>query len=214
MARQPLQVYLSLLRRWLKIWRIKINTDKSHAIVFRKGNYNNNMPPLKLFGRPIPWSTSVEYLGITLDRKLTFKHPLSKIKCKFKQRLAALRNLLYFKSTLSNEIKRRIFLQYLQLLLTYDCPIWGMVAQTHLRELQIIQNIALRLILNAPRYIPRKYILADLKISPIHVRIRELASSFFRNVPTHSNHTITQAANITPGQHRHAAASTSIQDIF
>ncbi|GFQ76877.1 probable RNA-directed DNA polymerase from transposon X-element [Trichonephila clavata] len=214
MARQLLHVYLSLLRRWLKIWRIKINTGKSHAIVFRKGNYNNNMPPLKLFGRPIPWSTSVEYLGITLDRKLTFKNHLSKIKCKLKQRLAELRNLLYFKSTLSNQNKRRIFLQYLQPLLTYGCPIWGMAAQTHLRELQIIQNIALRLILNAPRDIPRKYIHADLKISPIHARIRELASSFFQNVPTHSNHTIAQAANITPGQHRHAAASTSIQDIF
>ncbi|GFQ74136.1 hypothetical protein TNCT_229981 [Trichonephila clavata] len=43
------------------------------------------MPPLKLFGRPIPWSTSVEYLGITLDKKLTYKNHLSKIKCKFKQ---------------------------------------------------------------------------------------------------------------------------------
>ncbi|GFR17227.1 hypothetical protein TNCT_188561 [Trichonephila clavata] len=28
----------------------------------------------------------------------------------------------------------RIFLQYLQPLLTYGCPIWGMAAQTHLRE--------------------------------------------------------------------------------
>ncbi|GFR10598.1 RNA-directed DNA polymerase from mobile element jockey [Trichonephila clavata] len=95
---------------WLKIWRIKINTDKSHAIVFRKGNYNNNMPPLMLFSRPIPWSTSVEYLGITLGRKLTFKNHLSKIKCKFKHRLTALRNLLYFKSALSIQNKRRIFL--------------------------------------------------------------------------------------------------------
>ncbi|GFQ64673.1 probable RNA-directed DNA polymerase from transposon X-element [Trichonephila clavata] len=168
MARQLLQAYLSLLRRWLKIWRIKINTDKSHAIVFRKGNYSNNMPPLKLFGRTIPWSKSVDYLGITLDKKLTLKNHLTKIKCKFKQRLASLRNLLYFKSTLTIQNKRRIFLQYLQPLLTYGCPIWGMAAQTHLRNLQVVQNIALRLILNAPHYIHRKYIHADLKIASPH----------------------------------------------
>ncbi|GFQ82120.1 hypothetical protein TNCT_639571 [Trichonephila clavata] len=41
--------------------------------------------------------------------------------------------------------------------------------------------------------------------------VRELASSFFQNVPTHSNHTIAQAALITPGLYRHAAASMSIQ---
>ncbi|GFR15640.1 probable RNA-directed DNA polymerase from transposon X-element [Trichonephila clavata] len=172
------------------------------------------MPPLKLFGRPIPWSTSVDYLGITQDRKLTFKNHLTKIKCKFKQRLASLCNLLYFKSTLTILNKRRNFLQYLQPLLTYGCPIWGMAAQTHLRELQVVQNIALRLTLNAPQYIPRKYIHADLKISPLHARIRELASSFFQNFPNHCNYTIAQAAITTPGLHRHAAASTSLQDIF
>ncbi|GFQ97300.1 RNA-directed DNA polymerase from mobile element jockey [Trichonephila clavata] len=172
------------------------------------------MPPLKLFGRHIPWSTSVEYLGITLDRKLTFKNHLTKIKCKFKQRLAALRNLLYHKSALSLKNKRRIFLQYLQPLLTYGCPIWGMAAQNHLNALQVVQNLALRMILNAPFYIPRKYIHADLKISPLHARVRELASSFFQNVPTHSNHTIAQAALITPGPYRHAAASMRIPDIF
>ncbi|GFR01325.1 hypothetical protein TNCT_209171 [Trichonephila clavata] len=89
-----------------------------------------------------------------------------------------------------------------------------MAAQTHLKELQVIQNITLRMILNAPRYIPRKYIHADLKISPLNARIRELASLFFQNVPTHSNTTIAQAAIITPGLHKHAAASASLQDLF
>ncbi|GFR02179.1 hypothetical protein TNCT_440291 [Trichonephila clavata] len=85
-----------------------------------------------------------------------------------------------------------------------------MASQTHLINLQVVQNIAFRLILNALHYIPRKYIHSDLKISPLHARIRELASTFFQNVPNHSNYTIAQAAFTTPGLHRYAAASASL----
>ncbi|GFX16679.1 RNA-directed DNA polymerase from mobile element jockey [Trichonephila clavipes] len=201
MAKEYLQAYLSQLRRWLKFWRIKINANKSHVIVFRKGNYTNNMAPLKLFGSNIPWSTSVDYLGIPLNRKLTYKHHLTKFKCTFKQRLAFLRDLLCNRSTFSLQNKIRIFLQYLQPLITYGCPFGDM----HIKELQDVQNTSLRLILNVPRYFSRRYLHADLDVSPIHTRIRELAPSFFQNVTSHRNHSIAQAAYFPAGLHRHAA---------
>ncbi|GFX87588.1 RNA-directed DNA polymerase from mobile element jockey [Trichonephila clavipes] len=108
------------------------------------------MAPLKVFGSNIIWSMSVNYLGTTLERKLTYKHHLTKIKFKFKQRLASLRDLLCNASTLFLQNKI-IFLQYLQPLITYGCPIWGAAANMHINELQVVQNAALRPILNIPR---------------------------------------------------------------
>ncbi|GFQ84284.1 RNA-directed DNA polymerase from mobile element jockey [Trichonephila clavata] len=167
------------------------------------------MAPLKLFGSHIPWSMSVDYLGITLDRKLTYKHHLSKIKCKFKQRRTSLQDLLCNRSTPFPP--EQIFLQYLHPLITYGCPIWGAAANMHIYELQVVQN---RLIMNSPRYVSRRHLHADLDVSPIHTKIRELASSFFQNIPSHSNNSIAQAANFTPGLHRHAGASANLQGIF
>ncbi|GFY54753.1 hypothetical protein TNIN_72101 [Trichonephila inaurata madagascariensis] len=79
----------------------------------------------------------------------------------------------------------------------------------HLNELQVVQNTALRLNLNEPRYDSLRHLHADFDISPIHNKIRELVSSFFQ-----SNNPIAQAANFTPGLHRHLATSENLLDIF
>ncbi|GFY75766.1 hypothetical protein TNIN_359611 [Trichonephila inaurata madagascariensis] len=44
----------------------------------------------------------------------------------------------------------------------------------HINELQVVQNTALRLILNVPRYVSRRHLHADLDVSPIHTRIKKL----------------------------------------
>ncbi|GFY73973.1 hypothetical protein TNIN_281621 [Trichonephila inaurata madagascariensis] len=51
--------------------------------------------------------------------------------------------------------------------------------------------------------IPRKYLRADLDVSPIHSRFRQLATSFYQNTPNHCNNSISiKASSITPGHHR------------
>ncbi|GFT90166.1 hypothetical protein TNCV_1347671 [Trichonephila clavipes] len=75
----------------------------------------------------------------------------------------------------------------------------------HIKELQDVQNTSLRLILNVPRYVSRRNVHADLDVSPIHTRIRELARSFSQNVSSHRNNSIAQAAYFPAGLHRHAA---------
>ncbi|GFW63124.1 hypothetical protein TNCV_4454721 [Trichonephila clavipes] len=51
--------------------------------------------------------------------------------------------------------------------------------------------------------IPRKYLHADLDVSLIHSRFRELATSFNQNTPNHCNSSISiKAFSITPGHHR------------
>ncbi|GFU93479.1 hypothetical protein TNCV_2200571 [Trichonephila clavipes] len=63
----------------------------------------------------------------------------------------------------------------------------------HITELQDVQNTSIRLILNVPRYVSRRYLHADLDVSPIHTRIRELAPSFSQNVSSHRNNSIAPA---------------------
>ncbi|GFV54007.1 probable RNA-directed DNA polymerase from transposon BS [Trichonephila clavipes] len=186
-VRATLQKYLMKLKKWLTLWRISINTSKSKAIVFKKGKYKNTLQPLKLFRSNIDWHDEVDYLGVTLDKKLTFNSHLKKITCKFKNRLQALHKLLSKKSKLSNNNKRKIYMQYLLPILTYASQIWGITSNRNLDGIQILQNRALRLILNAPTYVKRIHIHKDLKIPALTSRIKRLATAFYEQVNAHSN---------------------------
>ena len=63
-------------------WNIKINITKTEAIIFTKTSRKLQIP-LKIQNQPIPYSSSVKYLGLTLDPKLTFNNHIAQIKGKF-----------------------------------------------------------------------------------------------------------------------------------
>ncbi|GFT99153.1 RNA-directed DNA polymerase from mobile element jockey [Trichonephila clavipes] len=214
-VRINLQKYLKKFQVWLTKWRIKINVSKRQAIIFKIGHYRNRMQCLKLFRTNIPWTTNIEYLGVTLDSKLTFKNHLSKITCKFKQTLMMLLPLLNKNSTLSHNSKRQIYLQYLQPILTYACQIWGCAAITNINKLQVLQNRALRIILNYPQFIARKYLHNDANIQPLNERIRTLAENFHSQISSHPNISISSQANaIITGFLNHPIHSTILQSNF
>ncbi|GFX44811.1 RNA-directed DNA polymerase from mobile element jockey [Trichonephila clavipes] len=92
--------------------------------------------------------------------------------------------------------KRVIYIQYLQPILTYACQIWGIASETHLNKLQILQNKALRTILDVPVYVPRRYLHKELKILPINSRIKQLATKFHIQTTNHNNPTIQAQSNV------------------
>ncbi|GBM88040.1 RNA-directed DNA polymerase from mobile element jockey [Araneus ventricosus] len=58
---RAVQSFLNSLEEWLTKWRIAVNTDKTKAIMFRKGRTNYNLDNLELFDQTMEWVT--EYLG-------------------------------------------------------------------------------------------------------------------------------------------------------
>ncbi|GFW73557.1 RNA-directed DNA polymerase from mobile element jockey [Trichonephila clavipes] len=173
------------------------------------------MPKLKLFGNGIPWTKEVDYLGVTLDSKLTYKNHLNKITCKFKKTLLSLLPLLNRNSSLSLHSKRIIYIQYFQPILTYACQIWGSAAPSNINKLQIEQNKALRIMTNYPRYIARKYLHRDAGVEPINDRIRSLAIDFHNHVITHPNTSISiQPFLVTSGTRNHPISSTNLSSQF
>jgi len=66
-----LQNYLNILSRWSKSWKIQINASKSSAVIYSLRRYSTP-PPLKFDSESIPWQSSVKYLGVKLDKRLTW----------------------------------------------------------------------------------------------------------------------------------------------
>ena len=131
---------------------------------------------------PIPWKPSVKYLGVMLNKRLTWwPHFSSKIQQAY-QRLAILFPSLNRKSTLKKKCSLLIYKQILRLLITYTCSIWGKCALTHLKKLQIFQNKILRIIINSPWFVRNQSIHKDFKISKHQDHIKNLADSFFKSI--------------------------------
>ena len=72
-----LQNALDQICDWFARWNIKINARETEAIVFRKV-YRPVEAPIKIQNHIIPYSSSVKYLGLTLDFKLTFNEHTTK----------------------------------------------------------------------------------------------------------------------------------------
>lgn len=71
-----LKIHLDFINNWANKWQIKINPEKS---VYEKFTLKKTVPPnVYIQGTEIPSSLNVKYLGITLDKILTWGAPLNK----------------------------------------------------------------------------------------------------------------------------------------
>ena len=94
--------YLSDLQLWLREWRIAINDSKSTAIIFALAGRRFIQPrTVTLFGEPIQWVETTRYLGVALDKRLTWPPNIDQFRKKTAQWMGMLGPHLNRKSDLS-----------------------------------------------------------------------------------------------------------------
>jgi len=71
-ASQNLQLHLNKIESWAKKWKIKINDEKSTQVNFSLNK--RECPSLKFKNKPIPLHQSTKYLGIILNKRLTWSN--------------------------------------------------------------------------------------------------------------------------------------------
>ncbi|GBM64282.1 putative RNA-directed DNA polymerase from transposon X-element [Araneus ventricosus] len=182
---EDLNNYLDQLGKWLIMWKIKVNSDKCEAVYFTRCR---KVPePPKLYRRAINWSIETKYLGVTLDSRLTYDKHIININKKTRRAKAKLYPLLGRKSKLSLQTKLKTILRPK---MTYASPVWRAAANTHIQKLESTQNIVARQSTNTHWYIRNRYILKDLRLSPVISHVKNLAIKFFHNVDNHTNEAV------------------------
>lgn len=72
-----MQNALSVVENWCTVEGLSVNPSKTSLVLFTNKRSVNNLPSLNLFGQSLTWSEQVKYLGIILDRKLSWNAHLS-----------------------------------------------------------------------------------------------------------------------------------------
>ena len=137
-----------MLDIWLKKWKIEVNTEKSVHITFTLRK--NDCLPVYINGSQIPKSNCVKYLGMHLDRRLTWKDHIKKKREHLNIKTKKLYWLLGPKSELSLENKIKIYGAILKPVWTYGIQLWGTTSNSNVEILQRYQSKTLRQIVNAP----------------------------------------------------------------
>jgi len=118
-ASSALQNHLDLISICATTWRVKINPEKSFHVPFTLRKKNS--PPLQLQGVDIPITPKIKYLGITIDKRLTWGPHLKSKRKLLNYRLHMLRPIL--KSKLSINSKLTIYKSFLRPIWTYGSQI-------------------------------------------------------------------------------------------
>ncbi|GFX89246.1 RNA-directed DNA polymerase from mobile element jockey [Trichonephila clavipes] len=98
------------------------------------------------------WSQSTKYLGLTLDKKLTWKQHIIQTRDKFRRAQRAIFPLIGRNSELNLYNKLLLYTAVLRPILTYGSPVWGYAANSNIKILEVAQNSLIRNIVKANRY--------------------------------------------------------------
>ena len=184
-ASKSLQESVKEIEKWLKKWNIKVNTQKSINITFalRKGECQK----IELNGMEIPQSNCVKYLGMHIDKRLTWK---DHIKMKRKQltiKTKKMQWLLGPQSALSLENRLLIYKVILKPVWTYGIQLWGTASNSNLEVLQRYQSKTLREICRAPWFVTNQVIHRDLNIPFIKEEVNKFSTGYLDRLSNHTN---------------------------
>lgn len=174
---------LQNLELYFNKWKIKINANKTQAILFPFDNKRRRIPSkvIKSNNKIIELQKSVNYLGIHFDTKLTFNTHITKAIEKANKCFAALYPMLSPRSQLSTINKSIIYTAVIRPILAYGSPIWSSAARTHLQKFTVIQNKFLKTIYKIPFRTRTALVLNITKLPHFIVFINSLNNNFTIN---------------------------------
>lgn len=141
------------LCRYFKNWRIRVNGQKSDALLFTRKRALRHLPRkfIQINQSEINWSTSIKYLGMLLDPKLKYDAHIDFLLAKSNKLLRALYPLINRKSKLSLRNKLLIYKSIFRPTMFYAAPVWMECSNVYKKKIQVFQNKVLKIILNKPR---------------------------------------------------------------
>jgi hypothetical protein len=138
----------------------------------------------------LPQTEEVKCLGLHLDRRLTWhKHIFTKRKL-LGIALAKMYWLFRRKSKLSINNKLLIYKTRLKPIWAYGIQLWRTVSTSNIEILERFQSKALRMLTDAPWYVPNTIIWKDLQIQTVKHKISRYSYHYSKRLSGHPNELI------------------------
>ena len=172
-----LQKMLDELVQWGATCNLSFNEKKTVAVVFSRSKRNFNSYQLQLNGKYIPYSTSVKYLGLTLDKSLYWKEHISTKIQKANALLFKLKSITSKDWGPSHLLMRWAYLGIVRPMLTYGAYIWGHeISSDYIHnKLNKLNRTAMGLFSQVPKSTPNSSLEIMLDVAPLPLHITRTA---------------------------------------
>ena len=142
--------------------------------------------PIVFFGgQVLKVVESHKYLGVTIDRKLTWKHHIEATVAKAQ---ASLRTILKLCNTKRGVSQRLLILLYescVRPILEYASEVWGDVSKTNAHKLTRVQHLALKASLGVNRRSHTGDVCVEAQVPPLEPRRKIQVLKFWKNLHIH-----------------------------
>jgi ribonuclease HI len=176
---ERMQNALNVVENWCTEHGLMVNPDKTEIVNFTK-NYGLNGPlhVLKLFGKNLTPGTEVKYLGVILDKRLTFNKHLDKVIQKAKSALFTCKKLAGKNWGVKPKIAHWIYTAIIRPIVTYASIVWWerTTIKYIITKLNSLQRLACLMITGASRSTPTASLEVLLDLPPLHLFVKHEAA--------------------------------------
>lgn len=184
-ASNKIQRQLSMMQEWYNKWNIKINAEKSGHVSFSLRK--DECPPPTFNGAVIQSTSSVKYLGLHIDKRLTWNGHIRMKRQQLNIKTKRMHWLLGPKSALSLNNKVLLYKIILKPIWSYGIQLWGTASNSNVEILQRYQSKTLRLITGSPWFVNNFNIHNDLNVPFIKDEIKRFSNNYLNRLSNHSN---------------------------
>ena len=140
-----MQEAMNLISDWAKEWLVMINRTKTEATCFSLSPKRKEFI-VQINGQEIHQQITPTYLGVRLDRKLTWSPHISTMHSKGLRKMTLMKKLAGTKWGANMKILTQVYTAAVRPHMEYASSAWSSAAKTNLDQLTKTQNAGLRII--------------------------------------------------------------------
>ena len=168
-AQLRLQEEVNILSNWTQDWCVKTNKSKSFTTLFTLSTIAKRVK-IMLEDVKLQHTDSTTYLGVTFDKRQTWRKHIDGAQAKARRKLALLRKLAATQWGAAETVLKNVYIGAILPHLEYGSTSFTSTSKSTLYTLDKVQNQALRLITGAMKSTPIKVMEETTAITPLSNR--------------------------------------------
>ena len=135
--------------KWLNLNKLSLNAAKTELIFFHSKRHSLNYDniSIKFNGVKLKPVDYLKYLGMYIDKHLTWDHHISELSKKLSKANGILSKLRYNAPLCSC---RMVYNSLFHSHLLYGCNVWGLTSEENIRKIEVLQNKCMRILSFSP----------------------------------------------------------------